>query len=210
MEKDVIITFETLYEILRREKSRPELQKLDDTFFKDVIKYLEEKKSILESQSKKDSIFSSSELDKTKKQVENVNKIIKELYEKREFKIIQLALLSSRTGDFNSISSMLPEEKSLYEEINLILKEGRSSILVNLLDGKSPIRVEKSHESKPKDINIAYKAEDHKLIRILSPLPKFMGPNLEVYGPFEQEMVINLPLEIGSLLIKNKKAEEIK
>ena len=57
MDREVIITYDTLYEILRREKYRPELQSLEPTFFKDVTKYIEEKKSILDSQQKKDSIF---------------------------------------------------------------------------------------------------------------------------------------------------------
>ena len=45
-EKDAIITYETLYEIVRLEKQRKELQKLDDTFFLNVVKYLEEKKAM--------------------------------------------------------------------------------------------------------------------------------------------------------------------
>jgi len=42
---EAIITFETIYEILRIEKSRNELQKLDNDFFKRVIHYIEEKTS---------------------------------------------------------------------------------------------------------------------------------------------------------------------
>ena len=211
MEKDVIITYETLYEILRREKARPDLQKLDETFFKDVLSYISEKKSILDSQLKKDSIFGTSEIDKTKKQIENINKILKELYEKREYKILQLALIGSRTGsDFNNMGLMLPEEKVIYEELYSNLVFGRNSILANLTNGKLPKMMEKSLELKPKDINTASRGEDNKLIRIISPLPKFMGPNLEVYGPFDQENAVNLPSDIANLLIKNKKAEEIK
>jgi DNA replication initiation complex subunit (GINS family) len=211
MEKDVIITYETLYEILRREKARPDLQKLDETFFKDVLNYISEKKSILDSQLKKDSIFGTSEIEKTKKQIENINKILKELYEKREYKILQSALIGSRAGaDFNNMSLMLPEEKALYEELYSTLLFGRNSILTNLINGKLPERMEKSSELKPKDINMASKGEDNKLIRMISPLPKFMGPNLEIYGPFDQENTVNLPSDIANLLIKNKKAEEIK
>jgi len=42
-EKQVRITYETLYELLRREKSNDELQKLDESFFRDVIEYLAER-----------------------------------------------------------------------------------------------------------------------------------------------------------------------
>ena len=93
--KEVIITYENLYEILRREKYRTELQKLDETFYKDVVKYLQEKRAILESQAKKDNIFASTELEKTQTQLKNVLKIIRELYEKRENKIVQFSLFKN-------------------------------------------------------------------------------------------------------------------
>ena len=64
MTENTIITYETLYEILRREKSRPELQELDDSFYRNLVKYIEEKKAILESQRKKESIFTSVEIQK--------------------------------------------------------------------------------------------------------------------------------------------------
>ena len=69
MDKDVVITYETLFEILRREKIRPDLQPLNENFLKDVVNYLSEKQSILDSQMKKVSVFSSSETQKTQKEI---------------------------------------------------------------------------------------------------------------------------------------------
>ena len=48
-----------------------------------------------------------------------------------------------------------------------------------------------------------------KTIRFLSPVPKFVGEELEVYGPFEEDDVANLPFRIASLLIKKGRAEEL-
>ena len=62
---DVIITYETLYELLRREKSRKELQKLDPNFYQRVTNYLEEKNIILKSQ--KDTEIIKTEKQKDKK-----------------------------------------------------------------------------------------------------------------------------------------------
>ena len=50
----VIITYDTLYEILRREKFRNELQLLDVEFFDNVLSYLNEKSVILDSQKNRD------------------------------------------------------------------------------------------------------------------------------------------------------------
>ena len=147
MSEEIIITYETLYELLRREKTRPELQQLDSKFFKDLTNYIEEKTSILKSQETKDSIFAPIEAKKTKKQVEQIQKIIKELYERRESKILQLALISSRTGPENADNlAMLKEEHEFYEELINTLNSARTGILINLIQGKQP------KLSKPKDI----------------------------------------------------------
>ena len=37
---DVLVTYETLYELLRREKSRQEIQKMDADFYDNVLKYV--------------------------------------------------------------------------------------------------------------------------------------------------------------------------
>ena len=42
------ITLENLYDILRNEKKREELQKLEDSFFLDVATYVREKQAYLE------------------------------------------------------------------------------------------------------------------------------------------------------------------
>ena len=41
-------------------------------------------------------------------------------------------------------------------------------------------------------------------------MPKFVGRDLEVYGPFEEEDIANLPGEIADILILKNRAEEIK
>ena len=42
--KEVNITYEVLFEILRREKDTADLQKLEPGFFNDFVEYLEDKK----------------------------------------------------------------------------------------------------------------------------------------------------------------------
>lgn len=203
-DKNVIITYETLYELLRREKYRKELQKLDKNFFKDVINYLEEKKSILKSQEKKDNIFAPSNVQKTRKQLENLQKIIKELYERRETKIIQLAVFSSRTNaTIHDYGSMLDEEKELYKTLSEDLGNFRSSILKSLLRGELPTKNKKTRKLE-KD-----KVIETKLIRFLQPMPQFVGDDLEIYGPFEAEDISNLPARVADVLIKNNRAEEL-
>jgi DNA replication initiation complex subunit (GINS family) len=46
---EITITYETLYEVLRREKNKTELQELDPLFHTKLVKYIKEKKEILRS-----------------------------------------------------------------------------------------------------------------------------------------------------------------
>jgi DNA replication initiation complex subunit (GINS family) len=205
---DVIITYETLYEILRREKYKTELQPLDKDFFKNVLNYLKEKQEILDSQKNKETFFNFTEIQKTQTQLDNIKKILKELYERRENKIIQIALFSSRTKTKNDISVMLPEEKSLYENLSKIFSIHRGGILHSLLSYTFP---NLTKEEKPKDIKIEKKEQEKtKLLRFLHAIPKFVGDDLNVYGPFEEEDISSLPLDIANILIKKQRAEEIK
>lgn len=189
-----IITYETLFEILQKEKLRMELQKLDINFHENFIKYLEEKTSILNSQKSKNSIFSQ-EIQKTERQLENIKRIMKELYERRERKVIEAALFYSRNPKKNLDleQAMLSEEKDLFNRLTNNLKDSREKVLTRLLEGK------KKEDEKTKNV----------LIKFISPVPKFVGADNFVYGPFEKEDISVLPEQISNLLVNKKRAEKL-
>ena len=208
-EKNVIITYETLYEVLRNEKTRTELQKLDESFFNDLIKYIGEKRAILESQERKESIFTSIEVQKTRKQLENIHRIVKELYEKREGKLMQLALIHTRSPSNSNEESnlMLKEELKVYDKMLNMLSEARKGILNNILKGREPV----ISQGKPKDLKIDMEPQiSGKKIKITDSVPEFVGVDSKTYGPFKKEETQSVPLEIADLLIKRKKAIEAK
>jgi DNA replication initiation complex subunit (GINS family) len=206
-DKDVLITYENLYEILRREKHRAELQKLNETFFNDVLEYLNNKKAILESQEKKDNIFASSEVEKTRTQLKNIKKILKDLYEKRESKILHQAVLSSRNGGNGyDCSAMLPEEEVFFKSLLKNLNTYREEILMNLLKCNLP------SIKKPKDLKRGSEKKDNKRpnVKVLKDLPQFVGPDLNTYGPFKKDEEVLLPEEVANHLVTNKQAQVIK
>lgn len=205
MDRDVIITYETLFELLRREKIKPELQKLDKTFFEDIVRYLEEKQKILESQRSKNSVFASSEVQKTQKQIDNVKRMLKELYERRESKVIQIALVTSRSEEVGDFPEMLDEEKKFYQELMLILDKHRQSVLYNVLQAKLP---KFKSPDKPKELKTENEPST-RLVRVLHTIPKFVGDNLNIYGPYEEEDIISLPEKVANILIKNNRVELI-
>lgn len=205
-EKEIVITFESLFELLRREKDREALQKLNTTFFEDVVTYINEKMNGL-----KDDNASSSEKDKIEKQLQNIKKIVKELYERRERKIINLALDKSRTNSSVDTSALLKDEQGFFNFIFNVLNSSREKILNNVVEGKIPEKIEEKKETERMIREAApdISAKETKLLRFLHAVPRFLGKELEEYGPFEEEDVASLPTEIADVLINKGRAEEI-
>jgi len=252
MSEGVIITYETLFDILRREKSRDELQELDQDFYHNVADYLKEKISLLSTGSENGFL---DEEEKTKIQISNIKKIIKELYERRERKIVNLAMFKARLKNkIVDTRALLPEEQTLFNEISEKLETKRILFLDSIIqngNGSSatipnpqqktshqehkpvpqqdsepqpqPNEKEQSFEKKPsaetetlmrtdqgeKKSDKEISDEENKLVRFLNPVPKFLGTELEIYGPYEEEDVANLPSRIAQILIQKGRAEEI-
>lgn len=215
-QKEVVITHETLFEILKIEKDRSELQKLDDNFFSEVVKYIKDKSKITRAN---DSLFSYEDKKKTEKQLENIRRILKNLYDKREKKIINLALDKSRTkSDVIDTSALLKEEKKFFDSLVDYFNIYREGILYNLLNENVPIIEEKKEEASKGGFNPEIKKpieeknetkNSTKLVRFIHPVPKFVGKDLEEYGPFEEDDMANLPNEIVDVLLLKSRVEEI-
>ena len=209
--KEINITYETLFEILKREKDTADLQKLDSGFFDDFVDYLNEKKKLL---GKEDSLFSYDEKKKVEKQIDNARRLIKDIYERREKKIMNIAIIRSRTqSDVMDKSVFLEHEKKLFNEIVRTLDNFRKGIIHNATLGKKPSesKVEDKKAEKGEDAGKdASEGSTTKLVRFLHIVPKFVGKELEEYGPFEEEDIANLPSEIADLLIGKGRVEEIK
>ena len=207
--KEIVITHETLFEILKREKDRTELQKLDASFFEDVVNYIRDKRSILGNESP----FSADEKRNTERQIENIRRILKDLYDKREKKVIGMALDKSRTkSNVMDTSALLNEEKMLFESLVALFDKFRQEILYSLLNESVPAIEERKAENEKME-RAEEKSEarkDTKLVRFVHAVPKFVGKELEEYGPFEEDDIANLPNEIADVLMLKGRAEEIR
>src|SRR3990167_4689397 len=151
MAQEVVITYETLFELLKRERERTDLQKLEPAFFSDTINYIKDKKKILEAKTE-DSVFAPEERKKTERQLENIYKIVKELYERREKKILLLAVDKSRTrSNLIDASGLLKEEKVFFDALTDMLDNYREAILFAVLNEKMPF-MQSLEERKPDEV----------------------------------------------------------
>ncbi len=136
---EIKITLEILYDILRNEKKKQDLQELSQTFYQDVADYVQEKEKILAGLNESSDIFSTGEKDKIQYELKSIRKIIREIYERREKKLIDIALNKSRTrSDLIDTNAMLPEERQFFESTQEVFDNYRIDILGNLSKGKIP------------------------------------------------------------------------
>ena len=203
------VTYETIFEMVRREKNRDELQKMEPTFFHDIESYVAEKMSALQVAQTTLTVFADEERAKLQKQLENVKTLIKELYERRERKILNMALIRSRTqSTIVDTSALLEEEKAFFTSLCTTLSNQRDQVCHRLLAKQIPAQApaEKpslphhSPEQKPKLGKIS--------VSFLHYVPKFIGRELEEYGPYEPGQTVQFPREIGLVLIAKGRARE--
>jgi DNA replication factor GINS len=210
---EISITYDLLFDVLRIEKSREELQKLDDKFYANVVDYLNIKESFITNPA-----TSNSERELTKIQLNNVKKLLLELYDRREKKIISLAIYKIKTGsEVINTESLLAEEKYLFESVYSQLFKYRSAIITNINSGKMPVMDNKTAYDTLEIKSINGKSEDKilddngiKSVRFIKPVPKFLGSELETYGPFDENDIASLPSKIANILIKKDRAEEMR
>ena len=183
-----MITYNDIYEALRRERYSEQLQGLGKNFVQDVASYLKEKKTISE---KSEDMFSDA-ISKTKKQFENAISMFKELMLRRKKKLLNLAFVAAETGiSKRDYENMLGFEKEVFDKIMKEL-EGGDKKLAKLLNGQE-------QEDKKKN----------KLVAFLKDVDEFLSLDGEKLGPFKRGDIVNLSFEIANILIIDNKAEAV-
>ena len=174
-------------EAARKERYSTQLQPIPKNFIEEVSIYLKEKKEIA---SKQDDDFSDVIL-KTKKQLENAITLFKELMLRRRKKLLNLVLIAAETGiSKQDFENMLSFEKELFEEFMKCIDSSDKKVR-DILNG------EKQKEQK------------NNLIVSIEKVEEFIGLEGKKMGPFEKGQIANLPKEITSILIEDKKVELI-
>jgi DNA replication initiation complex subunit (GINS family) len=228
-EQAITITYETLFDILRMEKRREDLQELQKTFFQDVVHYLKQKKEILIKKEHESGIDRVDEVKKLTIQYENIQKILKEIYERRERKILLMALNKSRTRmNMLNVDVLLPQEYEFYEQLIRLLDAYRGDVAEKVIKGFLPkqqiaaVMGSLHHtEHREQRSEILQSSDNQKnegksdkespvQVKFLQETEEFVGPELEVYGPFDANSIAVLPAKLASTFISTGIAEEVK
>lgn len=180
-----MLTYNDIYEALRKEKYSEQLQPINESFIKEVSEYLKEKKEVTE---KKEDMFSDTII-KTKKQLENAISIFKELILRRKKKLLNLAFIARETGiSKRDFETMLNFEKEMFDKIVKSMEESDKNIS-DSLNGKQ----------EKKYVLVSFKEN----------VEEFLGLDGESIGPFEKSEIANLPQEIVKILQDAGKVEVV-
>lgn len=230
-EQRIALTYETLFDILRVEKRRDELQELEEKFLENVVTYLQQKKEMLTKKQHESGIESFDEVKKISIQFENIQKIIKEIYERREKKIMLLALNNSRTKAMDLKKGfLLPHEEELYRQLTRLLGAYRGDVMEKIIKGQYPKQelaavllnvqdMRKETEIKQQEMPIQAAVEQQEpltapssvvQVKFLEEIEEFVGPELEVYGPYPSNTVAALPANIAEIFLSTGSAEEVR
>ncbi|MEM3112936.1 MAG: hypothetical protein QXI33_00740 [Candidatus Pacearchaeota archaeon] len=185
-----MITYNDLYEALRKERYSEQLQSLPKKFIANVAEYLEEKKKIFNQSG----ILPAEEIIKVKKQFENATSIFKELMVLRKKKLLGLVFVASETGiNKRDFENMLDFEKELFDNIIISVEHADKTLnsQFNYTNDELVPGIEK------------------KLVLFLEPVDEFVGLDGKDFGPFEKGEIVNLPSKVADILAEEKKVEVI-
>lgn len=218
------ITYETLFDYLREERNNVQLQKLPDAFFEDVVDYLVAKESSLNALKDSGSLT----YDNSAMQYRNAKRIIEDIYERREKKIISIALNKSRTkSQLIDTSALLSEEKIFFNKLCDILDYYRDELIGAVFSKKlpnlrgiddalakkatrKPVELEKPAEKSEvvEDESIAEEKPDIA-VKFTQYVDKFVGPDLEILGPFNEGDIVKLPANVVEVILSKGYAEKV-
>jgi hypothetical protein len=178
---------------LQKEKEKKTLQNLQKDFYIKVSELLKKYKKQLEAY-KSDS----KEYREIIATMDRLKETLSELINIRISKIINNTLLEVKE-DLNIISEdfLEEEEKILYSLVKKILKSYKENIQNKIINGEE-IDINKFFSDININISLYQNKIDKKIVIIKNQLPKIVGPNGKIYGPFK----------VGDIIILNNNFAE--
>ncbi|MCG2867986.1 MAG: hypothetical protein L7G90_01170 [Candidatus Nanopusillus sp.] len=178
---------------LQKEKEKKTLQNLQKDFYVKVSELLKKYKKQLEAY-KSDS----KEYREVIATIDRLKESLSELINIRISKIMSNTVLEVKE-DLNIISedTLGEEEKLLYSLIKKILKSYKENIQNKIINGEE-IDINKFFSDININASLYQNKIDKKIVVIKNQLPKIVGPNGKIYGPFK----------VGDIIILNNNFAE--
>jgi len=173
------ITFELVRKIQREEQRLPKPTKLPENFYKNVNNYIQQKRKTAESMGDR----------KTGFEVKNIERFIEDIFDRRERKILNGALIAVRTNI--APENLAEEEKIFFDLLVKSIKERRNVVLSHVFDEVVSEAV--------REAQVVFKED----------IAEFVGSDLRKYGPYKKGDVVILPEDNVKILVEKGIVEKI-
>ncbi len=189
------ISYAHLFDLLRKEKTREDLQVIDKKFYKNTFKILKSRQSELRVKEMQHSLVLNADVEKEKIELKNINKLLNEIIDRRQKKIILLALSRTR------IPSTIINNESFSEE-EAVLFEESVKLFRNFKQELSSVEFEQEKEINIPKQQVMEKEEDQKEEQIKEKKQELKTKNVKIDTKSE---IIKKPIDI----IKTEKKSAI-
>lgn len=163
------ITFELIRKIQLEEQKFPTLTRLPTNFFNAISNYLEQKKKMVASDDRKGAL-----------EMRNIERLVEDVFNRRERKILNAALIAARSG--LPPENLSEEERPFYNSVVGLIKNRRGDLLKILL----------THKIEETQTTVIFKEDT----------PEFLGIDERTYGPFKKGDTTQLPEENMKILLE--------
>ena len=177
-----MLSYAELQSIYRKEKEAPNLQEIPKDFYVQVRKLMGK---VEEERHKR-----------------GVMKLLRSIYLRRQQKILLHVLRTLEEAD--PPENITPEEGEIYECVREILQKKYKTLL-------NELKKSEAEAIKEKKLVQELKKEGRKVkkVRVLKPIPAFVGVDMKEYGPFAVDDEVELPQANVEILVEKKVVEEI-
>ena len=184
--------YEDILEIFQSEKHSSDLKTLTKEHLAKIRQYLVAKESLLQKTSNKDLRF------KLQIEIENAERAIRDLYSKREQKIIGRAIFTARSEyKIKDTTDMLPKEELFYTQLIELFISGHKAFYSTLEQSSDELRVKDAAESLK---------TPHKTLKFKEEVPELLDLKENKHGPFKPNDTAELPDELAKILVAQNKA----
>jgi DNA replication initiation complex subunit (GINS family) len=181
------LDYDELRKLYRLEKNSSGLAEVEDDFLDSLQDFFEKEKQAY--------LNSLNDLSSTKaKSFTNLKKIISEVFAIREKKLLNKALVASRTGELETVKLASQETETLKQLLAILNRHQQF--------------LDQALNMKPSSPKRSAKSVGKVSVKVLQNVPAFMGSDMKEYGPFEQSKSVSVPEKIASLLVSRKLAEK--
>jgi len=177
------LDYETLRKIQAKERASAALSELPAGFYA-LVRQL-----VLSRKEKLNSGFTVADA----KEFENLMKVVREIYDMREQKILLKAL--GKAAENRNDANMQPEEKQVFGDVGAVV-DARRAWFEGILEGRNP----ELDSVERRDEKIMH-------VKLLMPIPRYAGRDRSYYGPFDAGVIASLPKDEAELLVKKGAAE---